>query len=184
RAVYRAMPAGLRDRFAQKGLMYVRNTGNGLDVSWQQVFGTEDRAEVEAYCRSHGIDCEWKPDGELRTRQICQGTIAHPVTGEMLWFNQAHLFHVSNLEPEVRSTLMELVDEPDLPRNVCYGDGSPIEDETLATVREVLEAHKISFPWQSGDVLMLDNMLTAHARAPFKGPRKVIVAMAEAHGLH
>jgi len=184
RAVYRAMPPALRDRFAEKGLMYVRNTGNGLDVSWQQVFDTEDRGEVEAYCRGHNIDCEWKPDGELRTRQLCQGTIAHPVTGEMLWFNQAHLFHVSNLEPEVRSTLMELVDEPDLPRNVYYGDGSPIEDEVLATVREVLEANKISFPWQAGDVLMLDNMLTAHARAPFKGPRKVIVAMAEAHGLH
>ncbi len=184
RAVYRAMPPALRDRFAAKGLMYVRNYGNGLDVSWQQVFGTEDRGEVEAYCRAHGIDCEWKPDGELRTRQVCQGTIAHPVTGEMLWFNQAHLFHVSNLEPEVRSTLLELVDEPDLPRNVYYGDGSPIEDETLAAVREVLEAQKISFPWQSGDVLMLDNMLTAHARSPFKGPRKVIVAMAEAHGLH
>ncbi|OWJ62768.1 TauD/TfdA family dioxygenase [Inquilinus limosus] len=184
RAVYRAMPAELRDRFARRGLMYVRNTGNGLDVPWQQVFGTEDRGEVEAYCRGHGIDCEWKPDGELRTRQVCQGAIAHPVSGEMLWFNQAHLFHVSNLEPEVRSTLMELVDEPDLPRNVYYGDGSPIEDETLATVRAVLEANKISFPWQAGDVLMLDNMLTAHARAPFKGPRKVIVAMAEAHGLH
>lgn len=184
RAVYRAMPPALRDRFAAKGLMYVRNYGNGLDVSWQQVFDTEDRGVVEAYCRAHGIDCEWKPDGELRTRQVCQGTIAHPVTGEMLWFNQAHLFHVSNLEPEVRSTLLELVDEPDLPRNVYYGDGSPIEDETLAAVREVLEAQKISFPWQSGDVLMLDNMLTAHARAPFKGPRKVIVAMAEAHGLH
>ncbi|WP_395677562.1 TauD/TfdA family dioxygenase [Inquilinus sp.] len=184
RAVYRAMPPALRDRFAAKGLMYVRNYGNGLDVSWQQVFDTEDRGVVEAYCRGHGIDCEWKPDGELRTRQVCQGTLAHPVTGEMLWFNQAHLFHVSNLEPEVRSTLLELVDEPDLPRNVYYGDGSPIEDETLAAVREVLEAQKISFPWQSGDVLMLDNMLTAHARAPFKGPRKVIVAMAEAHGLH
>ncbi|MGK9171390.1 TauD/TfdA family dioxygenase [Inquilinus limosus] len=184
RAVYHAMPPALRDRFVEKGLMYVRNYGNGLDVSWQQVFGTEDRAEVEAYCRGHGIDCEWKPDGELRTRQVCQGAIAHPVTGEMVWFNQAHLFHVSNLEPEVRSTLLELVDESDLPRNVYYGDGSPIEDEALATVREVLEAHKISFPWQAGDVLMLDNMLTAHARAPFKGPRKVIVAMAEAHGLH
>ncbi len=34
-------------------------------------------------------------------------------------------------------------------------------------------------PWSAGDVLMLDNMLTAHGRSPFRGPRKVIVAMAE-----
>jgi len=183
RAIYRDMPEALRDRFADKGLMYVRNYGNGLDVSWQQVFDTESRDVVEAYCRRHGIECEWKQDGELRTRQVCQGAMAHPVTGEMVWFNQAHLFHVSNLEPEVRATLLELVDEPDLPRNVYYGDGSAIEDEALEVVRGVLEAHKVTFPWNSGDVVMLDNMLTAHARAPFKGPRKVIVAMAEAHGL-
>jgi hypothetical protein len=182
RAIYRDMPPSIRERFAEKGVMYVRNYGNGLDVDWQQVFGTDSRPEVEAYCAGHEIECEWKEDGELRTRQICQGTAQHPVTGEWVWFNQAHLFHVSNLEPEVRESLLDVVgDEVDLPRNVFYGDGSPIDDETLSTVRGVLERHKISFPWQAGDVVMLDNMLTAHARAPFKGPRKVIVAMAEAH---
>ncbi|WP_448032950.1 TauD/TfdA family dioxygenase [Bradyrhizobium liaoningense] len=182
RAIYRDMPSATRERFAEKGVMYVRNYGNGLDVNWQQVFGTDSRSEVEAYCARHDIECEWKEDGELRTRQICQGTAQHPVTGECVWFNQAHLFHVSNLEPEVRESLLDVVDdEADLPRNVFYGDGSAIDDETLSSVRTVLEKHKISFPWQAGDVVMLDNMLTAHARAPFKGPRKVIVAMAEAH---
>jgi alpha-ketoglutarate-dependent taurine dioxygenase len=182
RAIYRDMPKQIRERFVDKELMYVRNYGNGIDVPWQQVFGTESKAEVEAYCARHGIDCEWKADGELRTRQICQGAARHPATGEWVWFNQAHLFHISNLEPEVRESLLDLVeDEADLPRNVLYGDGSPIGDDTLDIVRGVLEAHKISFPWQAGDVVMLDNMLTAHGRAPFRGPRKVIVAMAEAH---
>jgi alpha-ketoglutarate-dependent taurine dioxygenase len=37
------------------------------------------------------------------------------------------------------------------------------------------------FPWRTGDVLMLDNMLTAHARDPFEGPRKVVVAMAQSY---
>ncbi|MEH3117454.1 MAG: alpha/beta fold hydrolase [Methylorubrum populi] len=184
RAIYRAVPQSIRDRFAADGLMYVRNYGNGLDVAWSQVFGTEDRRSVEAYCESHGITCEWKPDGELRTRQVCQGVAAHPVTGEPVWFNQAHLFHVSNLEPEVRSTLLDIVEEEDLPRNVFYGDGSPIPDEDLAAIRAVLAAHTIVFPWQTGDVVMLDNMLTAHARTPFKGPRKVVVAMAEANRRH
>ena len=182
RAIHRDMPPAIRERFADKGVMYVRNYGNGLDVDWQQVFGTNSRPEVEAYCARHDIECVWKEDGELRTRQVCQGTARHPVTGEWVWLNQAHLFHVSNLEPEVRESLLDVVDdEADLPRNVFYGDGSAIEDETLSTVRTVLEKHKITFPWQAGDVVMLDNMLTAHARAPFKGPRKVIVAMAEAH---
>jgi alpha-ketoglutarate-dependent taurine dioxygenase len=117
----------------------------------------------------------------LRTRQTCQAVARHPVTGDMVWFNQAHLFHISNLQPEVRETLLDIVDEEDLPRNVYYGDGSPIEDEVLNEIRAVLDDCAISFPWQEGDVLMLDNMLSAHARAPFEGKRKVIVAMAEGH---
>ncbi|CAM3020116.1 Taurine dioxygenase, alpha-ketoglutarate-dependent [Pseudomonas gessardii] len=179
REVYKRIPAYIRERFVSKGLMYVRNFGNGLDVAWEQVFNTEDRAVAEAYCKAHAITCEWKDDGELRTRQICQAVARHPRTGEMVWFNQAHLFHISNLQPEVRESLLDIVDEEDLPRNVYYGDGTPIEDEVLNQIRAVLDDCMISFPWQSGDVLMLDNMLAAHARAPFEGPRKVIVAMAE-----
>lgn len=181
REVYRRIPVAIRERFVSKGLMYVRNFGNGLDVAWEDVFNTEDREVVEAYCKAHGIVCEWKDDGELRTRQICQAVAVHPVTGDHVWFNQAHLFHISNLPADVRESLLDIVDEEDLPRNVYYGDGSPIEDEVLAQIRAVLDDCAISFPWQEGDVLMLDNMLSAHARSPFEGPRKVIVAMAEGH---
>lgn len=181
REIYRRMPEYIRQRFVEKGLMYVRNYGNGLDVAWEHVFNTEDRSVVEAYCQAHAIEWEWKDDGELRTRQVCQAVAVHPSTGDRVWFNQAHLFHVSNLPQEVRETLLDIVDEEDLPRNVYYGDGTPIEPEVLDEVRQVLDACAISFPWQEGDVLMLDNMLAAHARSPFTGARKVVVAMAEGH---
>ncbi|MNF05587.1 Taurine catabolism dioxygenase TauD, TfdA family [compost metagenome] len=46
-------------------------------------------------------------------------------------------------------------------------------------MRGVLDECEVVFPWRTGDVLMLDNMLTAHARKPFSGERKVVVAMAE-----
>lgn len=182
RAIYRAVDAGTRERFASRGLMYVRNYGNGLDVPWQQVFNTGERSEVEAYCARHRIACEWKDDGELRTRQLVQGVATHPVTGDPVWFNQAHLFHASALTEEMREVLVDAVGADNLPRDVFYGDGTPIADAELDAVRGVLNAHKIVFPWQQGDVVMLDNMLTAHAREPFSGPRKVIVAMAQAHG--
>lgn len=180
RAIYRRMPAEIRERFAP-GILYVRNYGD-FDMPWQKVFNTEDRAEVEAFCQRAGIRCEWKPDGDLRTTQLCQSIEAHPVTGEQVWFNQGHLFHVSNLQPEVRESLEELLDPEDMPRNVFFADGSPIDDAIFDEIRGVLADETVMFPWQAGDVLMLDNMLVAHARTPFKGPRKVVVAMAEGHG--
>lgn len=180
RAVYRRMPAAIRERFAP-GILYVRNYGD-FDVPWQKVFNTDSRAEVAAFCRRAGINWEWKPDGELRTTQLCQAIEVHPLTGETVWFNQAHLFHVSNLQPEVRESLEELLGIENLPRNTCFADGSPIPDAIFDEVRAVLDAETVSFRWQEGDVMMLDNMLAAHARAPFKGARKVVVAMAEPHG--
>jgi len=180
RAIYRRMPDALRERFAP-GVLYVRNYGE-FDVPWQKVFNTENRAEVESFCKRADIRWEWKDDGDLRTTQLCQAVERHPVTGEMVWFNQAHLFHVSNLQPEVRESLEELLGEDNLPRNTYFADGSPISDAIFDEVRAVLDAETVSFRWESGDVLMLDNMLAAHARAPFKGPRKVVVAMAEPHG--
>jgi alpha-ketoglutarate-dependent taurine dioxygenase len=180
RAIWREMPEPIRRRFAP-GVQYVRNYGE-FDVPWQQVFNTERRDEVEAWCTRSGIRFEWKPDGGLRTTQLCQATAVHPHTGETVWFNQAHLFHVSNLPPEVRESLEELLGADEMPRTACFADGSPIPDAMLDEVRAVLAAQTVSFRWQAGDVLMLDNMLAAHARAPFKGPRKVVVAMAEPHG--
>lgn len=180
RLIYQRIDPALRQRFTDKRLMYVRNYGNGLDLPWEQAFNSEDRSVVEAFCRANRIDFEWKDDGELRTRQVCQASARHPVSQDMVWFNQAHLFHVSNLAPAVREGLLAVVDDPlDLPRNVYYGDGSPLEDSALDEIRGVLDDCTVRFPWQQGDVLMLDNMLVAHGRASFKGARKVIVAMAE-----
>ncbi|KEZ05517.1 SyrP [Burkholderia sp. MSh2] len=183
RAVYRDLDAALRERFATRRLMYVRNYGGGLDLSWQQVFNTDDVATVEAYCRAQQIEWEWKEDGNLRTRQICQAVAKHPRTGEDVWFNQAHLFHVSSLEEATREALLDIVDEEDLPRNVYYGDGTPIADDELDAVRAVYDAHRLDFAWCQGDVMMLDNMLLTHGRAPFSGPRRIVVAMAEPHGV-
>ncbi|CAN7399060.1 TauD/TfdA family dioxygenase [Variovorax paradoxus] len=180
RAVYRRMPGHIRKRF-EAGILYVRNFGE-MDVPWQKVFNTESRAEVQAFCERSGISWEWKDDDGLRTKQLCQAVETHPVTGEQVWFNQAHLFHISAREAEEREVLEEIYGIENVPRNTFFADGSTISDEIFDEVRAVLDAETVAFPWEEGDVLMLDNMLVAHARSPFKGPRKVIVAMAEPHG--
>lgn len=180
RQVLRRMPPALRARFAQ-GIIYVRNYSDEIDLPWQQVFNCSERVVVEEFCARNDIQCEWLPNNGLRTRQLCQAIAVHPRTGEAVWFNQAHLFHSSALDAELRDTLIDIYGEENLPRNTYYGDGSVIPDDDLATVRAVLDSCKVIFPWENGDVLMLDNMLTMHAREPFEGPRKVVVAMAESY---
>lgn len=179
RRIYELIPSDIRERFIRNGLLYVRNYGSGLDLSWEEVFQTSDRTEVENYCRSVAMEYEWLDDDCLRTRQLCQAVAAHPRTGEMVWFNQAHLFHVSRLAAEVREALLTVFAEEDLPRNVYYGDGAPIESHVLDQITQIFEQETVCFSWQQGDILMLDNMLSAHGRKPFTGQRKVVVGMAE-----
>jgi alpha-ketoglutarate-dependent taurine dioxygenase len=179
RAIYERMPRSIRDRFAA-GILYVRNYGE-FDVPWQKVFNTDRRSDVEAFCRRARIEWEWKPSGELKTCQLCQAVERHPKTGESLWFNQAHLFHISNLQPDVRETLIDVIGLENIPRNVLFADGTPIPDGVFDEIRGVLAEQAVVFAWQAGDVLMLDNMRVSHARTPFKGPRNVVVAMAEPH---
>ena len=179
REVYRLLNPKLRERFEQKQLMYVRNYIEGLDVSWQDFFHTTDKTVVENYCRQSGIDCQWLPDNQLRTRKVRPAVSQHPRTGESVFFNQVQLHHVSCLEPAVRASLLSTLGEDNLPRNVYYGDGSPIEDSVMAEIGETYEQAKISFSWEKGDMLMLDNMLVAHGRNPYVGPRKILVAMGE-----
>lgn len=181
RKVFENIPRQIREEFANRGVMYVRNFGDGLDLSWQQVFQTDDRSEVEAFCRREGLDFEWKDGDRLRTRQICQAIAAHPGTRELVWFNQAHLFHVSNLTADVREYLLREVKEAELPRHAFYGDGTAIDALSLAKIRAAYEKEAVTFAWQRGDILLLDNMLTAHGREPFEGPREILVGMAEPH---
>jgi alpha-ketoglutarate-dependent taurine dioxygenase len=185
RAVYRALSPSLVERFAKRELLYVRNFGQGLDLPWQNAFGTEDPREVERICAARGIACAWRDseDGErlLRTEERCQAVARHPRTGDMVWFNQANLFHLSTLDEDMQEALVDAVGLDNVPRNVFYGDGAPLEADALAEIRAVLDDERITFPWLTGDVLMLDNMLSAHARDPFEGPRKVVVAMAQSY---
>ena len=178
REVYRSIDPDVRDEFAARGWMVVRNFTAGFGVPWQQAFGTDDRAEVERYCASRGMQVEWTGAG-LRTSARRQAVHVHPVTGEPVWFNHLTFFHVTTLGDEVCAAMRELFDEADLPTNTYYGDGAPIPDDVVAHLRDCYRAAQRRFDWQRHDVLVVDNMSTAHGREPFTGPRKIAVAMAE-----
>jgi amino acid adenylation domain-containing protein/non-ribosomal peptide synthase protein (TIGR01720 family) len=179
RLMYQRMPAPLRERFERKGLLYVRTFADKLDVSWQHFFKTCDRTEVQARCDRAGIQWQWLDNDELQIRTPCPAIIRHPLTGEKSFFNQVQLHHIHCLDADVRDDLLALFGEARMPRHVYYGDGSPIENEVMQQLGELYEACAVRFAWQKGDVILLDNMLAAHARDPFEGPRKIVVAMGD-----
>ena len=179
RNVYKKIDSHIKDKFEEHGVMYTRNYTKGIDLSWEEVFQTEEKAEVEKYCKKNNIKFEWKTGvPELTTKQTCQASFVHPTSGESVWFNQAHLFHISSLDEDSRLSLIRELGEENIPRNASYGNGEPLECEVLDHIREVYTHEKIKFKWHKGDIMILDNLLMAHGRETYKGERKVAVAMA------
>ena len=178
RAMLSCLPRALVDEFERRGLLYVRTFTPHLDVGWRDFFRTDDRDEVDARCARDGMECRWLDEETPQTRLAAPAVIRHPTTGERVFFNQVQLHHPHCLDPEIRSDLLDIVGIDRFPRNVLFGDGEPIADETMALIGQAYEDCAVRFPWQRGDMLMLDNMLTAHARDPFEGSRRVFVAMA------
>src|SRR5262249_17882487 len=129
--------------------------------------------------RNAAIDFEWLDKDMLRTRQVRPAIRRHPKTAEMVWFNHALFFHVSSLDPSTRQSIVAGVEQEFLPFNNYYGDGTQIEPEMLEEVRNAYQQETVACRWQKGDILMIDNMLVAHGREPFEGPRKIAVIMGE-----
>ncbi|BCJ33852.1 syringomycin biosynthesis enzyme [Actinocatenispora thailandica] len=182
RSVLRQLDKSIVVRFTERGVRYVRNYNDGVGLDWRKIFGTDDRAEVERRCAAERMECSWSADGTLRTLATRPAVVRHPVTGELSWFNQAQHWHPSCLDAETREALLSLYDRADLPRDCQYGDGSPIEDSVMAEILAVYEGLEYAFQWRVGDVLAIDNVLIAHARNPYSGPRRLLVALADMRG--
>jgi hypothetical protein len=181
RRVHRAIDPAVREEFRRRGWMVVRNYRPNFGVAWPEVFGTDDRAKVRRYCAQRGMVAEWLADDHLRTRAVRAAAYVHPVTGEDVWFNHITFFHHTSLDEDLQEGLLGMFGEDGLPTNTYYGDGAPIPADVIAHLRSCYRAESRRFDWRHKDVLLVDNMLAAHGREPFTGPRSIAVAMGEAH---
>jgi alpha-ketoglutarate-dependent taurine dioxygenase len=177
-SVLDALPSKLVQRFEQEGWLLTRNYTDEIGVSYAEAFGTNDRSAIEQYCIANAIDFEWKPDGGLRTRQRRSAILKHPITGEGCWFNQVAFLNEWTIDPEVHEFLVDMYGPEGLPFNTSFGNGEPIGGDIVQAINQVYEERTAREPWAAGDVMLVDNIRTAHSREPFEGPREILVAMA------
>ena len=194
RAVYRKLPRELIERFERKGGLVLRrrlpaNKRHGFEVTWSTAFGASDRTEMEKIANERGWKWEWIPNGGFEvTHAPSPVVMAHRVTGERVWFNQAHLLHKSVapwtsawLGPSVFQRLRARLLQPFIRNRFFYhsthADGSELRLSDLECIRRTVAEETVSFDWKVGDVLLIDNKLVSHGRQPFAGPRKILAAL-------
>lgn len=192
RKIYQCMDPEIRKIFIDKKIKYVScyyyksklmewvNRLQPSHKSWLQVFETGNKEEVEKLCRTNEFAFQWNQNDWIQISQIRPAVIKHPQTEENVWFNQAHLYDFNpkllGLWRYLGAKLLYCRKHMRL-HEVFFADGSPIPRQYIYHVLDVLDQNTISYPWQKGDVLVLDNVLSKHGRAPFTGKRRVLTAM-------
>ncbi|KQO24459.1 hypothetical protein ASF10_23750 [Flavobacterium sp. Leaf82] len=165
----------LRNKFLEKGILYRRSLKGVLGLSWQEVFQTSDKSEVEKECELSNINFEWVGENELVLSWKKKAIWNHPITNELVWFNHGMFFNKHMLHEEI---LKSVQSDDELPNNTFFGDGTEISKEEIEEIKSAYTKATIEFKWEKGDVLFLDNLLFSHGRNPYKGERKIIVSIA------
>jgi len=177
--VLEGLPMDLTDRFERDGWLLTRSYNDEIGATLEEAFGTEDRGAVESYCSANQIGFGWQPDGGLRTWQRRSAVVHHPVTGQRCFFNQIAFLNEWTIDPEVREYLVDMYGADGLPFNTRFGNGDPIGADVVQLLNQVYEDNTVREPWQAGDLMLVDNIRTAHSREAYQGPREILVGMAE-----
>ncbi len=185
--LYDALPAevtqaleGERVRYTRalidrESLMYrllPHKVTQSLALSWQEVSGCDDLQDARKLLEREGYEVDVAGPRRLRTR-CCQPVISeHPYTGRKRWYlsdqiTRALPWHARLARRALRSRLgMEFALE----------SGRPFAPGVLDLVHRTLARIRFQFPWQQGDVLVLDNHQMSHGRNTFAGDRLILTA--------
>jgi alpha-ketoglutarate-dependent taurine dioxygenase len=174
RLVHAAMPQDVIEAFTEHGVRYQRLCDGRAGRTWQQIYGTQDPDTAAAVAEANEEQLDFTGHGKARIRTVRPAF--QPVPHGISWFNQVLHWHPHALPDELRV----MVSQGLLPafRDCALGNGDEIPPKV---VDELIEAHRtIEYPirWRAGDILLIDNLIVAHGRAPYRGRREHFVRMA------
>lgn len=157
----------------EKGVKYTRvlpcddDNTSAIGRGWKGTFQTQDKAEAERRCKEQGTEFEWLPDDCMKTVTATLPAIRTDTrTGKKTWFNS------------IIAAYRGWKDSRNSPEKaITFGDGTPMNPDTMDKLHEIVEELAIDFDWQEADVVMVDNRLVLHGRRTFVPPRRILAAL-------
>lgn len=172
RLVYASMPAEAIAPLAREGIRYSRFCDGYAGRRWQQLYGTNDPDTARARAAENGEAITIDHDS-AQINAVRPAFLSTPRGST--WFNQLLHWHPAGLPADLR----QLVRRGTIPafRSCEMGDGEPIDEVLVDRLIAVHRRYEFAVEWQVGDVLLVDNTVFSHGRAPYRGHREHFVRM-------
>lgn len=201
--IFANLPAEMQHKIETLGMMYQRYFVNkkarffNVYKTWMDSFQADTREQAEAACREQGLDFEWQANGGLTTRNKMPGMIVDPKSGKKcisltLYNSESASYDMYTFKRRIntfsRLAFSTFIRAQYARKNVflktLWGDGSEI---TPAETRLLIDAawqQSNLFQWQSGDLLILDNIRCGHGRLNVIPPRKIAAALGDPYSIN
>ncbi len=176
--MYRRCPKFVQD-CEEKGLQYTNvmpsesDASSGMGRNWQDTFRAETREDAEQRMRELGYTWEWQVDGCLRATTPMLPAVREVAPGRKTFFNQ--LIAAFRGWKDSRN---------DPSKSITFSDGTPLDRDTVLMVADMAEDLTFDLAWQQGDVALVDNLVAMHGRRTFRGRRKILASLVDAHKHH
>lgn len=158
--------------FAAKGVRYTHimpaqdDVLSGQGRSWRSTLGVDDVAQAEDRLSAMGYEWAWLEEDTLRVTSPRLDAVRTLPDGRRTFFNQ--LIAAYRGWADKRN---------DPSKSICFGDGTAIEADKMASAIAIADAISFDLQWQAGDVALIDNHLVMHGRRPYEGTRKVMASL-------
>jgi alpha-ketoglutarate-dependent taurine dioxygenase len=159
----------------EKGLQYTNvmpgenDAQSGMGRSWQSTLDATTREESESRLAELGYTWKWLDDGCLQATTPVLPAVRELPNGRKAFFNQ--LIAAFQGWKDVRN---------DPAKAIRFGDGTPLDQNATTSAAQLAEELTFNVPWQSGDLVFMDNCVAMHGRRTFRGTRKVLASLASA----
>ena len=158
----------------RKGLSYtnvmpgVDDPQSGMGRSWQSTLGVNDKPAAETRLRELNYSWQWLENDCLKATTPPLPAVVEVADGRKVFFNQ------------LIAAFCGWKDQRNDPSQaIRHGDGSMLDADAVRRAAAIAEEIAFDLEWQVGDIAIVDNTITMHARRPFVGKRKVVASLAE-----